>query len=155
MVAHSRFTTTEGEKFATIVGIPREHVTRLEAVLQAAQLRPVTFSLGISALQNADTAEGVLALLPGETTLGMQISCGGGLVNLRTIDGAFEQAGAGQELQVGHVARELRITLGQLPHDVRDRIKGVRVFGRNETAQELAEELRGPAQDWALKIEHV
>src|ERR1041385_1667854 len=54
MVAHSRFATAKGEKFATLVGIPREHVTRLDAVLQAAQLRPVTFSLGITALQRAD-----------------------------------------------------------------------------------------------------
>jgi hypothetical protein len=31
----------------------------------------------------------------------------------------------------------------------------VRVFGHNEAATQLAEELRGPAQDWGLKIEHV
>src|SRR6185295_18400260 len=37
MVAHSRFVTSKGEKFATLVGIPREHVSRLEAVLEAAQ----------------------------------------------------------------------------------------------------------------------
>ena len=155
MVAHSRFVTSNGEKFATLVGIPREHVTRLDAVLQAAQLRPVTFSLGLTALQSADTADGALALLPGETALGMQISSGGGVVNLRTIDGAYEQAGADRELQVDHIARELRITLGQLPHEVRDAIKRVRVLGRSETATELAEELRGPAQDWGLKVEQV
>src|SRR6266568_2557477 len=33
MLAHSRFIGANGEKFATLVGIPREHVTRLEAVL--------------------------------------------------------------------------------------------------------------------------
>lgn len=155
MLAHSRFTAANGDKFATLVGIPREHVTRLEAVLQTAQLRPVTFSLGLTALQPAEAMDGTLALLPGDSTVGMQITCGGGVANLRTLDGAYEQVGAERELQSEHVARELRITLGQLPSAVRDGMKRVRVFGRSEAATQLAEELRGSAQDSGLKIEHV
>jgi hypothetical protein len=155
MLAHSRFSAGDGGKFATVVGIPREHVARLEAVLQTAQLRPVTFSLGLSALQPADGAEGALALLPGDSTVGMQISCGGGVATLRALDGAYEQVGAARELQSEHIAREVRITLGQLPREVRDAMKRVRIFGRSEAATQLAEELRGPAQDWGLKIEHV
>ncbi len=157
MIAHSRFQTAGGEKFATLVGIPREHVARLEAVLQAAQLRPVTFSLGLTALQRADTesADGVIALLPGEVTVAMQISCGGGVAMLRTLDGAFEQTGAEQELQVDHIAREIRITLGQLQPGVRESVRRLRVLGRNETAQELAEELQARAASLGLKVEHV
>jgi len=157
MLAYSRFNAGDADRFATVVGIPREHVARLEAVLRAAQLRPATFSLGLTALQppDADTAEGTLALLPGETGVAMQISCGGGVVTLRTIDGAYELAGAGRELQAEQIIRELRITLGQLPHTVRDAVKRVRVFGRNEIAQELAEELDEAARDWGLKIEQV
>ena len=157
MLAHSRFRTVGGEQFATLVGIPRDHVTRLEAVLNAAQLRPETFSLGLTALQPSDTesADGVLALLPGENTVGMQISCGGGVPMLRTLDGAFEQVGPERELQVEHVAREIRITLGQLQPGVRDVMRRLRVFGRNESAQELAEELRGCGESLGLKIEHV
>ncbi len=157
MLAHSRFNAGSATKFATLVGMPREHVTRLEAVLRAAQLRPVTFSLGLAALQpsDAEAAEGTLALLAGETTVAMQITCGGGVVNLRTLDGAYEQVGAGRELQTEHIARELRITLGQLPHEVREAMKRVRVFGRNEAATELAEELRAAAADWGMKVEHI
>jgi hypothetical protein len=157
MLAHSRFTAGNGEQFATLVGVPRDHVTRLEAVLHAAQLRPVTFSLGLTALQPADaeSAAGTLALLAGESSVAMQISCGGGVVNLRTLDGAYEQVGAGRELQTEHIARELRITLGQLPHEVREVMKRIRVFGRGEAARELAEELGASAKDWDLRIEHV
>jgi len=157
MLARSCFQAGHTDKFATLVGIPREHVTRLEAVLRAAQLRPATFSLGLTALQPAETEaeEGTLALLPGETSVAMQISSGGGVVNLRTLDGAYEHVGAGRELQTDHIARELRITLGQLPHEVREAMRRVRVFGRNEAATELAEELREAAADWGLKIEHV
>lgn len=157
MLAHSRFQTGGGDRFATLVGIPRDNVVRLDAVLQAAQLRPVTFSLGLTALtaEEAGGADGTLALLPGESSVGLQISCGGGLVNLRTFDGAYEQVGAGRELQTGHIVRELRITLGQLPGEIREAMKRVRVFGRGEAATELAEELQAAARDWALKVEHV
>jgi hypothetical protein len=156
MVAHSRFETANGEKHATIVGIPREHVTRLEAVLQAAQLRPVTFTLGLTSLQPANSAKsnGVLAFLPGENTVGMQISAGGGIVMLRTLDGAFEQVGAERELQVEHIAREIRITLGHLLPQIREAAQVVRVFGRNETAVELVEGLQARAASMGLKMEH-
>jgi len=157
MVAHSRFHTASGEHFATLVGIPREHVTRLEAVLRAAQLRPVTFSLGLTVLRraDADSADGTLVLLPGENSVGMQISCGGGVAVLRTLDGAFEQVGAERELQVEHIAREIRITLGQLQPAVRESVRRLRILGRNETAQQLAEELQARAGSLGLKIEHV
>ena len=157
MLAHSRFSTEKGEKLATLVAIPREHVTRLEAVLQAAQLRPVTFSLGLTSLQHSedDSAEGALALLPGESTVAMQISCGGGVAMLRTLDGAYEQAGAERELQVEHIAREIRITLGQLQPEVRAAVRRLRVLGRNELAQELAEALQASAESLGLKVEHV
>ncbi len=155
MLAHSRFKAANGGQFATLVGIPREHVTRLEAVLHTAQLRPVTFSLGLTALQPVDNAECTLTLLPADSTLGMQICCGGGVAALRTLDGAYEQVGAARELQTEHIARELRITLGQLPPEVREGMKRVRVFGRTEAATQLVEELRGSADDWGLKIEQV
>lgn len=157
MLAHSRYTLGNGEQYATLVGLPRDHVTRLEAVLQAAQLRPVNFGLGLNALQPPaeHPTEGTLALLPGETTVGMQISCGGGVVALRTLDGAYEQVGAGRELQADHLTRELRITLGQLPAEVRESLERIRVFGRSEAATQLAEELRPAARDWGLKVELV
>jgi len=156
MLAHSRF-RAGGEKYATLVAIPREQVTRIEAVLQAAQLRPVTFSLGLTALQppEAEQGRGVLALLPGETSVGMQITSGGGVAVLRTLDGAYEQTGAGHELQVEQVAREIRITMGQLQADFRDSVRLLRVFGRNDTAQELVEELQSLTASLGLKVEAV
>lgn len=157
MLAHSRFCTAAGEQYATLVAIPREQVTRLEAVLHAAQLRPVTFSLGLTALQPAEAEQGrgTLALLPGEASVGMQVTCGGGMAVLRTLDGAYEQAGAERELQGEQIGREIRITMGHLQPEVRDSVRRLRVFGRNETAQELVEELQSRAESLGMKIEHV
>jgi len=53
-VADSRCVTGGGEHYATIVAVPRNHLAQLEKALRAAQLRPVSFTLGISALQSAD-----------------------------------------------------------------------------------------------------
>ena len=156
ILAHSRF-QAGSEQYATLVAIPREQVMRLEAVLQAAQLRPVTFSLGLTALQSAEAEQerGVLALQPGETSVGMQVTSGGGVAVLRTLDGAYEQTGAGHELQVDQVAREIRITMGQLQPGLRDSVRLLRVFGRNETAQELVEELQSRGGSLDMKVEAV
>jgi hypothetical protein len=157
MLAHSLFATPDGAKFATLVGIPRQQVSRLEGVLQAAQLRPVSFSLGLTALQPAGdvSAPATLALLPGESGVAMQITCGGGVVVLRTIDGLFEQVGANRELHAEQLRREIRITLGQLPGEVRDQIQCVRVFGREAAADEIAAEAEDGAADWGARLERV
>jgi len=157
MFSHSRYRTPGGEQYATLVAIPRDHVTRLEAALEAAQLRPASFSLGVAALQRAEaeSSDGVLALAPGESSIGLQISCGGGVAVLRTVEGAFEVEGGESRLQADQVAREVRITLGQLPQDVRDVVRRVRIFGQGDAADELAEQLGPRLESLGIKVEQV
>jgi hypothetical protein len=116
-----------------------------------------SFSLGIVALQPAGgaSAEGVLALVPGESSIHMQLTLGGGIAVLRTLEGAFEQAGPERQLQADHVAREVRITLGQLAPELRDAVKLVRVFGKSDDADELAEVLGPRLEAQGLKLESV
>ncbi len=158
MLADSRYRTPSGEAYALQVAVPRENVTRLEAVLKAAQLRPVSFSLGIAELHRADTQSpgGVVALIPGERSVGMQISFGGGVAVLRAIEGASELEGSGDsQFHTEQVARELRITLGQLPLDVRDGVRRVRIFGRDDASDELAEQLRPRLEPLGVLVEQV
>lgn len=157
ITTHSVCRAPGGERLATLVAVPRDHVARLESVLQAAQLRPVSFSLGVTALQPAglDASHGVVALVPGEQQLALQIACGGGALVLRTIEGAFELEGAEPRFQADAVARELRITLGQLPPDVRNALRGVRVFGSGEAAEEVAEQLGPRLGSFGLPVEQV
>jgi hypothetical protein len=157
LLAQSRFRTAGGGQAVTQVAIPRDHLTRLESVLQAAQLRPVGFSLGIAALQrtDAEASAGIMALAPGETSVGLQVSCGGGVVVLRTVEGAFEREGGARQFQAEHVMRELRITLGQLPSEVRDSIRRLRIFGRGEAAEEIAEEMAARVESLGIRVEQV
>lgn len=141
ITATSRCKIASTEEQATFVGMPRGHVAALEAALRAAGLKPESFSLGITALQRpaADTA---LALTIGESHVGLQITSGGGVLVLRALEGAVENTGGRVTLHTDVIARELRITLGQLPEAVRGSLRSVRVFGPRDLAQELATELQ-------------
>lgn len=154
-LAVSRCRIAQGESYATQVGIPRNHVALLERALRAAQLKPLSFSLGIAALQTpgAEASNGVLALAIGENSVGLQVACGGGVMALRTLEGALLTEGSQRQLQAEVVAREARITLGQLPADFREAVRRVRIFGPRDLAQQLADEIELRLEPMGLKVE--
>ena len=157
LISRSHYRSPAGDRYVTQVAVPRELLFRLEKVLRAARLRPETFSLGILALQNesAGSPNGVMSLTIEDTGVGLLVSSGGGVAILRTLEGAFETEGGEKRLQSEQIAREARITLGQLPSDVRDSLKQLRIFGRNDEAQQLAEELQPRLERMGIRIERV
>ena len=157
LVARSRFQFGTIGPTATLVAVPRDHVAHLEAALRAAQLRPASFSLGIAALQPpaANPYEGLLALVPGQSSIALQVTVGGGVAVLRLVEDAFELDGAEHRLQMDHLIRELRITLGQLPVAIRDSVRRLRVFGRTQAAEELIAQLTPRLPELGLRAEHI
>lgn len=154
-LADSRCPLADGRQHVILAGIFSNHLARLETVLQAAKLKPVSFSLGITALQPASekTSEGVLALTIGETHVGLQVTCGGGVASLRALEGAVENEAGRRTLQADHVAREVRVTLGQLPAELRERIHRIRIFGPRDLAQQLADEMTLRFEPLGLKVD--
>jgi hypothetical protein len=157
LTARSRYVTPSGEAWATLIAVPRNHLTRLEQALTAAQLRAASISIGITALQPADAegSDGVLAIVPGADNIRMQLTLGGGIAVMRTIEGAFDSEGTERQLQVDHILRELRITLGQLAPELRESVKSVRVFGNSEDATELAEVMQPRLEAQGLVLKHL
>jgi hypothetical protein len=145
------------KKHAALFGIPRNHVELLEKVLRAAKLKPLSFSLGLTALQSpaSEKSDCVLALLVGESSVGLQITCGGGVAALRTLEGTLEMQGSRRVLHTDIVVREARITLGQLPAELREKVRTVRIFGPRDFAQQLADDLEIRLESMGLKIEVV
>jgi Tfp pilus assembly protein PilN len=165
--AGSRCALADGRQFVLLAGVPNAHLGLLGTVLAAAKLKPVSFALGISALQperrsptrredrndtqlaGAETgAPGALALVIGENSVGLQVTAGGGVAALRSLDGAVENLAGQLTLHEDVVAREARITLGQLPAELRGAVKHIRVFGPRGLAQNLADAMElkfGPA----------
>ncbi|MBM3837085.1 MAG: hypothetical protein FJ398_03830 [Verrucomicrobia bacterium] len=153
-ISISRFRAPNGDQYATIVAIPRNHLTLLERALRAAQLKPLSFSLGISALQDLgkDPAFGLLALVVGESSVELQVSSGGGVAALRSLEGAIEANGFERDIDADLIAREIKITLGQLPRELRETVRKIKVFGRPELAQRLVKELQERLDTMGLEI---
>lgn len=155
-ISTSQCALAGGKKLALLGGIPRAHVATLEQILTAARLKPVSFALGIAALQPAsDTpAGGVLALAIGEGGVALQVTAGG-VAALRALEGAVEAEGSHRSLHADVIVREARVTLAQLPPELRAQIKCIRVFGLRELAQQLADEMELRFEPMGLKVEKV
>ena len=165
-LAHSRCPLPDGKQHVTLVGILNSQLTSLEQVLAAAKLKPVSFSPGISAFvaqasclsdangQDARSTTGVLALAIGESQVSLQITCGG-VAALRTLEGAIENEGSRRTLHTGLVARDVRITLGQLPAGLRKSVRRIRIFGPHDLAQQLADEMELRFEPAGLTVELV
>jgi hypothetical protein len=156
-LASSRCPLAAGKQHVTLAGIPNVHLAVLEQVLVAAKLKPVSFSIGLMALQPppSEASDGVLALAIGESQVGLQITCGGGVAALRALEGVIENEGGRRMLLAGLVAREARITLGQLPVELRTAVKRIRIFGPRDLAQPLADEMELRFEPMGLKVEMV
>lgn len=155
-IADSRVRGAGGEQYATLMGIPRNHLTTLEQALKAAQLKPLTFSLGISALATAgarDSRAGSLTLALASHGIDLQVSAGGGIAALRSLDAAVETEGAQKRIDADLVAREIRITLGQLPPTVGKEVTTARIFGRGEMARQFLTDIARRTESTGLKVE--
>ena len=155
LLANSRCPLAAGQQHVTLAGIPNAQLAALEQVLAAAKLKPASFALGLAALQPpaGENSNGVLALAIGESQVSLQITCGGGVAALRGLEGAIEDEAGRRKLDADLVAREARITLGQLPVELRATVKRIRIFGPRELAQQLADEMELRFEPMGLDIE--
>ena len=153
-LAYSRCPLPADHQLVILAGIPRLHLAALEQVLLCAKLKPLSFTIASAALQNpaSPTSNGVMTLAVGETSVTLQISCGGGLAALRALEGAINTESGQPGIQVDVVAREARITLGQLPSALRAEVKNIRIFGPQTLTRPLADELELRFETLGLKV---
>ncbi len=154
-MAESHAKASSGERHATLMAVPRNHLAALESVLKAAQLKPLTFSLGVAALQPAalNPGQGLLTLALGSNSFELQVTAGGGIVALRSLDGVMEGEGAQKRIDDDLVAREIRITLGQLPAELSDGKKNAGLCGRGELARQFATAISSRLESMGMKVE--
>ena len=147
------YETDSGEKYASILGVPRAYLERLEAVLVAAQLKPVSFSLGIAALPEAQS--GAITVQIDDGRIDLLLGARAGIVALRTIEGAFDTEGAERRIQAEVLARELRITLGQLPAELQKGMRDLNIFGEHRFAEQLLSDFQTRARVLGLSARHI
>jgi hypothetical protein len=155
-IGKSRFKAPNGDKYATLLGVPKNHLDTLEKSLRAAGLKPVVFAVGVSAIQSpAQPAERIFTLAVSANTLDLQVSGGGGVVALRSLGSAIEGEGAQRNISADLVAREMRITFGQLPDGFADGGGKVNVYGEGAIARPFVKELAPRLQPMGLQVNYV
>jgi hypothetical protein len=135
----------------------RAHLSALEHVLAAAKLKPVGFSR--SASRRCNRRGGCLqrrARAGDRRKPG--VACKSPAAAWRPCARSKARSkipGWPARLYADLVARESRITLGQLPAELRDAVKRIRIFGPRELAQQLADEMELRFEPMGLKVEIV
>jgi hypothetical protein len=154
ITAPSLFKTPGGEQYATLLAVPRNQLEALQRVLRAARLKPVTFALGVTALQTPGAEPGrVMLMAVRSNTIDLQITGGGGIVALRSLDGAIETQGAQKSISADLIAREIRITLGQLPGGLAAVSGKIKICGQGELARQLVSDLAPRVTALGLQME--
>lgn len=149
----SKYRFSAGEKpRAVLVAFQRQELTVLDQALRSAKLKPVSFLVGTAALQPPANAssDGVIALVISENTVDLQVTAAGGIVALRSLNGVFDTEGTHKTLSADLLAREVRITLGQLPAEFRDRVRTVRIYGRGDVARRFVADFSPKAKGLGL-----
>ena len=154
-ITRSQFKAPNGDEYATLLAVPRNHLDMLERALRAAKLKPLAFAMGISATQSPSqqTNQRVLTLALSKHGLELQVTGGGGIIALRSLDAAVESEGAHRKVSADLVAREIRITLGQLPGGFAEGPGPIKVFGEGELARQFITDIAPKLSLLGLRIE--
>jgi hypothetical protein len=153
VVSTSRFTDPAGGRWATLTAVSAGHLAALEKVLQLAGLRPVSITLGATAL--VDLTAGTVGAAMAWTDAGAEllVATGGGVAALRILGepaDAVEREGAPDHEAL---VRECRITLGRLPRATREGLRRMRVFGPSAARQSLIQILEPELEGMGLTLE--
>jgi hypothetical protein len=147
---------TAGGSYVTQLAVRKEQLERLAAVLRAAGLKPLSFSLGFGVLPGVVPAAG----RPGRITVALDargaallLAAGGGIAALRTSEATIESEAGERLVNHGAVVRELRITYEQVPADLRKELRQVRLCGDEVMVRQLGENLAGWTAAAGLELE--
>lgn len=154
-ISISRYRAPNGDQHASLIAVPKSHVNLLDKSLRAARLKPLSFSIGIAAMHELgeEPEVGLLMLAVGDSSVELEVSIQGGVAALRTLEGAIEGEGGERHVDADLIAREVRITLGQLPKQLSALVSRIRVFGRAELTGPLIKELSPIARDMGLLVD--
>jgi hypothetical protein len=143
------------ERYVTQLAVRQEQISKLSEVLKQAGLKPVSYTLGLTALPEAVAGVGkgriTLWLEPKGATL--LISAGGGIAAFRTLEATIESEVGEKVINGTALARELRITFEQVPAGLRDEVRRLALFGDPAMVAQFAEVVAGWARDAGLEIQ--
>ncbi len=140
--------------YVTQLAVRREQIEQLGAALKAAGLKAVSYSLGLAVLPEVNVPAGqgriVVAVDPAGVTL--LVAAGGGIAAFRTCEASVESEAGEKIVNGAAVARELRITVEQVPAELRAELRDLFLTGEATMVRQLAESLGGWAKAAGLAL---
>jgi len=154
-IADSRCALPGGGNHVTLVGVASAQLVHLERALELAKLKVLSLAVAVAEIQPPDQSESTdtLTLLVAPDHVALQVSAGGGIAALRTLEGAVGEDGVRQLPPPEVVGREIRITLGQLPEGLRRTLGRARIFGPPDLAASFAAGLQDRIASAGLRLE--
>lgn len=140
--------------YVTQLAIRQEELARLSAVLKSAGLKPVSYSLGLEALNGAvpPAGQGRMTLVVEPRGATLLIAAGGGIAAFRTFEAHVDSEAGENVVNAAALAREVRITFEQVPPDLRAEVQEVWLLGEEAIARQLEDALRDWAADSKLSL---
>ncbi len=153
-LSSSCYRSPSGTGQAMLVGIPRSYIMRLQNALRSARLRPLSITLGITSILGRieEYKDSAIAILLTESGVELGIVTKGGVVTARPLDDAVMAEQDGRQIESDLVAREVRITLAQLPEDIRNTIHELCIIGPSPEVAPLMESLAGLSERSGLTV---
>jgi hypothetical protein len=146
---------SNGTRHAIVAGILTSHLEALLKALRNAGLRPVGVTFGVTSIGDGKDATGQpkLRILVWDGSLDLAVQDGHSLYTLRSLADIATYEQGHPEIHVEALAKQLRITLGQLDPLLLSRIRSAEVFGPSRAAEGICRELEPYAKRMGLTIE--
>jgi hypothetical protein len=156
-IVRSNWNDSDGHPHASLMAVPRESITRLQQILAAARLQPVSFAPALTELHDllGGPAEPRVDVLAAAGHVGILVAHGNGMVAYRALMEAVEADGDVLRPVPGVLFRELRVTLGQLPANVRAALRSLRILGSGQLTDTLADTLAPRCTAMGLAAERI
>ena len=132
-----------GQAYALQLAVTRSRVERLDTLLRKARLDPLSFSVGGLAWNEgaAQHTGGSIRLWMQAENIVLLVDTGSGIAGLRCLGAEARSDEEKSRWQPAMLAREIRVTLGQLPPLLRAEVKLFSALGPEADARALAEQL--------------
>ena len=135
-LAHCPYSLPDGTTRATLAAIPAKRIEAVEKMLEAAACRAVSISLALE--RCLSSGQPMLHFLVNSDRTDLVVTTGDGVAALRSLPGP----GGDAPFDPSAFSREVRITLGRLPEQVRRQIVRARYCGTPQFSRQLENELR-------------
>lgn len=156
-VADSRCRLPDGQRWVTLATISPARHELLRQVMESARLKCLGISPTISELVSTQKSaiEGILdlAVSPASGSIHLQVTFDGAIAALRSLDRAVDTTASVATVRPEAVAREIRITLGQLPEALVGSVRLLRIHGPASAAQGLCTALATRFGDGGIAVE--